>query len=244
MFSKLAIAALAGFLVSAAPTQLQKRDVSVVERCVNQNQVALTWDDGPYQFEQDIANRLQDSGSKGTFFLNGNNWDCIYNHVDEIRALHAAGHTLGSHGWSHKDMTTLSWDEIHDELWRVEEAFTRILGLKPRLFRPPYGAYNDLLLQALAVRGYTHCVIWDQDTGDGSLAPVWQSKQVYDGSGGGDIILGHSVYESTANDVVPYGIGLLKGRGLDLVSVDTCLGNQGSWPYTWVGEPQQGGWQC
>jgi peptidoglycan/xylan/chitin deacetylase (PgdA/CDA1 family) len=76
MFSKLAtttITALAlSMLVSAAPAQLQKRDVSIVERCVNQNQVALTFDDGPYQYEQDIANRLSDAGSKGTFFLNGN----------------------------------------------------------------------------------------------------------------------------------------------------------------------------
>jgi peptidoglycan/xylan/chitin deacetylase (PgdA/CDA1 family) len=76
MFSKFTITitamALSSILVSAAPTQLQKRDVSVINRCVNQNQVALTFDDGPYQYEQDIASRLSDSGSKGTFFLNGN----------------------------------------------------------------------------------------------------------------------------------------------------------------------------
>jgi hypothetical protein len=40
-------------------------------------------------------------------------------------------HTLGSHTWSHKDLTTLSYDELHDEFWRVEEAFIRILGKKP-----------------------------------------------------------------------------------------------------------------
>jgi hypothetical protein len=172
----------------------------------------------------------------------------------------------------------------HDELWRVEEAFTRILGLvSHRLFQktpiptdaapletPPLPTslwsgtsslllpnspnipkltttipqYNDLLLQALSVRGYTHCIIWDQDTQDGFQVPASQSKDVYNGSGGGDIILGHSVYASTADDVVPYGIQVLKGKGLDLVSVDTCLGSQGSWPYTYVGEAQSGGWQC
>jgi hypothetical protein len=40
-------------------------------------------------------------------------------------------HTLGSHTWSHKDLTTLSYDELHDEFYRVEEAFIRILGKKP-----------------------------------------------------------------------------------------------------------------
>lgn len=33
--------------------------------------------------------------------------------------------TLGNHGWSHKNFQTLSWDQAHDELWRVEEAFIK-----------------------------------------------------------------------------------------------------------------------
>lgn len=169
----------------------------------------------------------------------------------------------------------------HDELWRVEEAFIRILGLVSAVVMknipeadlvlpetPPLQAplrsckylppprpvvrtdstrmpqYNDLLLQALSVRGYTGCILWSQDTQDGFQVPADQSKRVFDQSNGGDIILGHSVYGSTANDVVPYGINLLKGRGYELVAVDTCLGSQGSWPYEWIGQPQSGGWQC
>ena len=48
MLSKIALnaaaVALSALIVSAAPTQLSKRDVSVVTNCQNQNQVALTWD--------------------------------------------------------------------------------------------------------------------------------------------------------------------------------------------------------
>jgi peptidoglycan/xylan/chitin deacetylase (PgdA/CDA1 family) len=36
----------------------------------------------------------------------------------------------------------------------VEQAFIRILGLKPLYFRPPYGSINDLVLQVLGSRGY------------------------------------------------------------------------------------------
>lgn len=50
------------------------------------------------------------------------------------RALDQQGMTIGSHSWSHKDMTTLNWNQIHDELWRVEEAMIRILG-KVSLYR-------------------------------------------------------------------------------------------------------------
>ncbi|KAJ9117708.1 hypothetical protein QFC24_006422 [Naganishia onofrii] len=112
MTAALAVLAASPIMVHAAPARpnpenhLAKRAwPTVVNNCVNSGQVALTFDDGPYLYENDIAGAL--GGSKATFFLNGNNYDCIYNHVDEIRALSAAGHTLGSHGWSHKDMSQL-----------------------------------------------------------------------------------------------------------------------------------------
>jgi peptidoglycan/xylan/chitin deacetylase (PgdA/CDA1 family) len=41
------------------------------------------------------------------------------------------GHTIASHTWSHADMTTLSYEQLHDELARVEQALIRILGKKP-----------------------------------------------------------------------------------------------------------------
>lgn len=52
------------------------------------------------------------------------------------------------------------------ELERVETAFIRILGLKPLYFRPPYGRYNDRVLNVLAQRGYKKLFLWSDDTGD------------------------------------------------------------------------------
>jgi hypothetical protein len=91
-------------------------------------------------------------------------------------------------------------------------------------------------------RGYTGVVLWNKDTQDGSGVSASFSKGVYDQVNGGDIVLGHSVYGSTANDVVPYGIKVLKNKGLELVAVNTCLGT--SRPYEYVGKPQSGNWQC
>lgn len=47
-----------------------------------------------------------------------------------------------------------------------------------------------------------------------------------------------------AAGVVGYAAGQLQGRGYQLVSVDTCLGSDGEWPYEWVSEPQPGAWTC
>jgi peptidoglycan/xylan/chitin deacetylase (PgdA/CDA1 family) len=38
---------------------------------------------------------------------------------------------MGNHGWSHAHMGQLTWDQVHDELWRVEQAMIKILGVKP-----------------------------------------------------------------------------------------------------------------
>ena len=47
------------------------------------------------------------------------------------RRLMCRGHTIASHTWSHTDMTTLSYEQLHGELAKVEQAFIRILGKKP-----------------------------------------------------------------------------------------------------------------
>ena len=51
-------------------------------------------------------------------------------------------------------LQSLSRARLTSELEKVEQAFVRILGLKPLYFRPPYGSINDLVLQVLGQRGY------------------------------------------------------------------------------------------
>jgi peptidoglycan/xylan/chitin deacetylase (PgdA/CDA1 family) len=48
-----------------------------------------------------------------------------------LKAMYAGSHTIGSHGWSHAHMGQLTWDQAHDELWRIEQAMIKILGVKP-----------------------------------------------------------------------------------------------------------------
>ncbi|KAL7411114.1 carbohydrate deacetylase [Mrakia frigida] len=220
-------------LASAVPSPLHKRAVDVVENCLVSGDASLSFDDGPYLYEENIASTLDAAGA---------NYGCIYDHADSIKALYNSGHTLGNHGWSHPDFNTLTWDQIHDELYRVEQAFIKILGVKPLFFRPPYGNYNDLVLAALDNRGYKKVFIWNQDPGDSNGASVESQKALYDEIPSQfpspQLILQHSTKESTANEVLPYALSKLQGAGYKVVAVDTCLGDQGMWPYEWIGEPQ------
>ncbi|WWD18831.1 hypothetical protein CI109_103286 [Kwoniella shandongensis] len=239
------LASLGSIVASPTPRQ---NGFQVINNCQVSGDVALTFDDGPFAYEGDVASVL--GNQKGTFFLNGNNYECIYNQIDQVRALHAAQHTLGSHTWSHADLTKLDEAGINEELRKVEEAFIRILGLKPLYFRPPYGSYNDLVLKVLAQRGYKKLFLWTEDTGDANGESAGYSQGVLDGVIGDypnpHLVLSHSTIQSTATQVLPYAVPRLEGAGYRLVSVDTCLGGNGEWPYEYIGEPgtPDGSWTC
>ncbi|KAI9634618.1 carbohydrate deacetylase [Dioszegia hungarica] len=240
--------ALVPLLAFAAPTERQN-GLTVVNNCYNSGQVALTFDDGPNNREGDIANALNSVGAKGTFFFNGNNYGCIYDHAQTLRDLNAQGHTLGSHTWSHPDLTKLEEWQIHQELEKVETAFIKILGLKPRYFRPPYGSYNDRVLNVLAQRGYKKAFIWSDVTGDALGDSLDKQKSVLNDVANQypapKMVLSHSVIDS-AVDATWYGVSRLRDAGYQMVAVDTCLGNSGEWPYEYVGQPEQpnDSWRC
>lgn len=236
--------ALPAYAAPHNPNSLSKRDVAIIRDCTVPGTIAITFDDGVYAYENDLINTLGDN--KATFFVNGQNYACIYDRADDLKRISAAGHTIGSHTWSHKDLTTLSYDQLHDEFWRVEQAMEKILGLRPKYFRPPYGSYNDLVLQVANERGYTKMILWNVDTQDASGASVDSSKAQYDNIGGqnGKIVLDHSVLSSTVYDLIPYALSVT--GSLRKVAVDTCLGSNGEWPYYYIGQPQarDGSWVC
>jgi peptidoglycan/xylan/chitin deacetylase (PgdA/CDA1 family) len=70
---------------------------------------------------------------------------CSYDdaNVQAIRQSYEAGHQIAHHTWAHIDLTTLSYDQIDEQINRLNDAFVRILGVKPKVFRPPYGSIND-----------------------------------------------------------------------------------------------------
>jgi len=197
--------------------------------CANSGQAALTFDDGPYLWLYDISKFLVANGAKGTFFFNGNNYACIYDADSQKRVQYAYnnGHQIGSHTWAHLDLATLSYDKIHDEMWRVEQALQRIVGITPAFMRPPYGSYNNLVRQVSGERNQD-MVIWDLDSGDSTGSTVAQSEQIYSDAVAQNpknlLALNHETHSSTAEQVVPYAIKLLQSKGYELVTVAECLG--------------------
>jgi peptidoglycan/xylan/chitin deacetylase (PgdA/CDA1 family) len=123
--------------------------------------VALTFDDGPAPpFTGQILDVLRDYGVPATFFVCGQNAE---RHPELVRRIHAEGHTLGNHMYSHPLLYFRSRQSIAEEIDRTQEVIGRLTGHRPRLFRPPYGVRWFGLYPVLRERGM-QVVQWS-DTG-------------------------------------------------------------------------------
>ncbi|KAH8826095.1 carbohydrate esterase family 4 protein [Flagelloscypha sp. PMI_526] len=254
-----ALLASATSLVQAAPapspvaaanaTDLTSRALApVIYSCTKPKTIALTFDDGPWVYMYDVSKAIVAAGGKATFFLNGDNYDCIYDdaQIKRVKYLHDKGHQLGSHTWYHKDLATLTWDQVHDEMWRVEQALQRIIGVQPAFMRPPYGSFNDNVRSAASVRGQK-LAIWDTDTEDANGATVAFSKKVMDDAlakkPNNILPLMHETVETTVHQVLPYIIPKIQAAGYQMVTLAECLGEQ---PYQFTQAPgvKDSSWHC
>ncbi|KAF5363184.1 hypothetical protein D9758_008334 [Tetrapyrgos nigripes] len=116
---------------------------------------------GATKSSPDLVDLLDQNDIKGTFFYNGDNSMDI-----KSARIHGIMMTL---------LLSLGTKSTM-KMWRVEQALQRILGVNPAFMRP---SYNDLVLQASAVRGQK-VVIWDFDDGDSTGSPPDESKADYD----------------------------------------------------------------
>jgi len=253
-FAKLTLAAAAaasilGAIARPMNTTIEARGAAkVITKCTKPNTAALTFDDGPYHYIYDISKALIAAGAKGTFFFNGNNFECIYDpaNMKRVKYAYKKGHQIASHTWAHKHLKTLSSDQVHDEMWRVEQALERITGVVPAFMRPPYGEYNNIVRNVAGARGQT-IANWDFDSQDANDATPAESKKLYTAIAkkrpSTILALNHEVYERTAHEVLPHAIKKLQAAGYQLVTLAECLDMPA---YQSVGKPSKptDDWKC
>ncbi|KAF5350473.1 hypothetical protein D9756_008495 [Leucocoprinus leucothites] len=248
IFTTITTIFLLGTLATAAPHKRQTTAPGVVTSCIKPGTAALTFDDGPYTFSANIVQLLNQHGAKGTFFYNGNNYGCIYDqeNVDRIHSAMASGHQIASHTWSHPHLAQLSLDQVKMEMAKVREAFIKVAGVDPAFMRPPFGEYNDNVLQVAQELGET-VVNWDFDSGDSIGADPSKQLTDYDGlvtkKPPSILSLEHETMQSSAETVLPAVIQKLQAAGYQLVTVADCLGMN---PYKAVGVPyaRDATWTC
>lgn len=114
------------------------------------------------EYTIDILDTLDKYKVKTTFFL-VKFW--VENFPNRVEEIHKRGHEIGNHSATHPNMSRLSPEQIAEELNSTGDEITKITKVKPTLFRPPFGDYNDTLIREAKKNGY-YTIQWDVDSID------------------------------------------------------------------------------
>ena len=110
---------------------------SIYKGPLTRTAVALTFDDGPSECTPALLDILAQYKIPATFFQCGAN---VRRLPEVAQAVLGAGHEIGNHTQNHAALYLKSSKFIYDELAAAQDSITEVTGVRPRYFRPPYGA--------------------------------------------------------------------------------------------------------
>lgn len=196
---------------------LEAWDARQPVNCALQACVAVTYDDGPTEFTGALLDTLQAERTPVTLFLLGS---AASTYPELVQRAASEGHELASHTMTHPDLTTLKPSQVRQQVGGAAKIITDLTGIPVTMYRPPYGAVNQKVLNAEPLPA----ILWSIDTNDwrkpGKEALVERSVGV---ATPGDIILFHDTHSDSveAAEVVMRG---LKDRGFTPVTVSQLFG--------------------
>ncbi len=123
--------------------------------------VALTFDDGWAHIYTNAVPVMQARGFRGTFFIVANYSNArssAFLSWDQIKALRSAGHWIGSHGLSHRNLNSVDAATLRRELVDSKAEIEKHIGGSVTVFAYPYGATSPRVMQAAQQAGYVAAV--------------------------------------------------------------------------------------
>ena len=125
---------------------------------------------------QQLIDILAKYDVRATFFVVG---DWVEKYPESVKALADAGHEIMSHSDDHAHFNSLSTDEIIADINASCDKIEEITGVRPTLFRPPYGEYDDHVIAAVRSMGMEP-IQWDVD-GSQTSSSSWRAGNPGDG---------------------------------------------------------------
>jgi peptidoglycan/xylan/chitin deacetylase (PgdA/CDA1 family) len=179
------------------------------------NKVAITLDDCLWDWGGALR-ALKSRDVKATFFCPG---DIVAREPELARRTLSHGHAIGSHGWDHEMLTSVSYSQVRDRLLRDRAVWGRYRrNTSVPYMRPPYGGYDSTVVSAAAATGHSRIIMWDVDSLDYTgLSPSTITRRVVSAAGGGSILLLHT--KVTTAKALPAIIDGLRRKGLQPVTV-------------------------
>ncbi|GGM30051.1 delta-lactam-biosynthetic de-N-acetylase [Paraliobacillus quinghaiensis] len=186
--------------------------------------VYLTFDNGYEQgYTEPILDVLKKEDVPATFFVTGH---YVRSQPELVKRMDRDGHIIGNHSNHHADFTTLSKEEMKEDLTLLDRAVAAITDQeKLQYLRPPRGTFNPQTIQWANELGYTHVfwslafVDWETDHQKGWEKSYQQvMKQIHPGA----VILLHTVSKDNA-EAIEHFITDLRKQGYTFKSLDDLV---------------------
>lgn len=185
-------------------------------------EVAFGFDDGPAADTPAFLTMLERNHANATFFLIGRQVSSSYRAM-LLRELRD-GDVLGDHTWSHPNLTLTR--DTRSQLVRTLGVIRAVTGYTPCVFRAPYGAYDNAVVQSARSLGMA-TVLWNVDPRDWALPGSGAIKQrVLAQVRPGSIIISHDGGGPRGQTLAAYPgiIAGLRTRGYRIVTIPALLG--------------------
>ena len=183
--------------------------------------VAITFDDGPGPYTNQLVDILKDNKARATFFMLGSN---LKNYRSTVLNVYNNGNEIGYHSYAHKNFKRQDLATIKEEFALSNEILKSITGTTFNLVRPPYGAINEEIKNALDAT----FILWNVDTED------WRYKDseyllnyVLEHINEGNIILFHDIHKTSVAAIEKI-LPVLYVEGYQLVTVSELAKHFGS----------------
>ena len=175
--------------------------------------LALTFDDGPGQYTDELLDCLEENNAHATFFMLGQN---VSQYPDAPKRMLELGCEIGSHSWDHTQLTTIDIDAVAKQFSDTDNALIQACGQAATVARAPYGDGNSDIYNTVNKPFF----MWSLDTEDWKLLDAdGDYNAVMNGDlTDGSIILMHDIHEPSVQAALRL-IPDLIAKGYKLVTV-------------------------
>lgn len=186
----------------------------------SEKQVAISFDAAwGAEKTEEIVEILREYDCTATFFLVGF-W--VDKYPEMVKAIDEAGLEIGTHSNTHPDMAKLSQESIKNELSSCMDKITSITGKQVKVFRAPYGSYNNILLNTASSLGLK-TIQWDVDSLDWKgLSAAEVTNRIMQKTQNGSIILMHNNADHVTESL-RLTLDWLKMKGYKVTSVSELI---------------------
>lgn len=168
---------------------------------------------------QNLLDILAKHDVKSTFFLVGM-W--VDKFPESVKAIAESGHDVGNHSDTHPHLPQLSTEKMTAQIDDCNNKIEKIIGKRPILFRPPYGDYNNEVVDVTNSLKM-HCIQWDVDSLDWKdPTPDEMVKRIKSKIKPGSIILMHNGAKNTP-EALPMILDMIKSEGYKIVPISEII---------------------